>query len=238
MRYVAVSGGADSTAMALLLHERDEEYEMVFSDTGAELPEVYWLLPRLENYVGRKLHVVSGGSFFQHLQSYGYLLPGVRARWCTRILKQAPQDRFFAAQDDVESVAVGIRADEQRRLYPNSRAPYEMVYPLADAGMDKPAVHALCARHGMENPVYEWRSNVSCFCCPFQRVGDWRGLLKHHPNLFRLAEEWEEASGRRSESGRFTWNDGWKLNDMRFVSEEQLGLFGEPYEEPCLICQT
>ncbi len=34
MNYVAVSGGADSTALALLLWERGEDFEMVFSDTG------------------------------------------------------------------------------------------------------------------------------------------------------------------------------------------------------------
>ncbi len=47
MKYVAVSGGADSTALALLMHERGEEFEMVFADTGAELPETYYTLARL-----------------------------------------------------------------------------------------------------------------------------------------------------------------------------------------------
>jgi 3'-phosphoadenosine 5'-phosphosulfate sulfotransferase (PAPS reductase)/FAD synthetase len=37
--YVSLSGGADSTALAILLKERGEEFEMVFADTGAELPE-------------------------------------------------------------------------------------------------------------------------------------------------------------------------------------------------------
>jgi 3'-phosphoadenosine 5'-phosphosulfate sulfotransferase (PAPS reductase)/FAD synthetase len=73
-KQVCVSGGSDSTALALLLWERGEDFEMAFADTGAELPEVYWLLPRLAQYVGKKLTVVSGGSFFQLLVQYGYML--------------------------------------------------------------------------------------------------------------------------------------------------------------------
>lgn len=60
-KIVTVSGGADSTAVALLMYERGEDFELLFSDTGAELPEVYYLLPRLAETVGKPLHVVSGG---------------------------------------------------------------------------------------------------------------------------------------------------------------------------------
>ena len=87
-RFVAVSGGADSTAAALLLWERGEDFELCFADTGAELPEVYWLLPRLAKTVGKPLHVVSGGGFFQKLVAYNFFLPSPRARYCTRELKQ------------------------------------------------------------------------------------------------------------------------------------------------------
>lgn len=72
-------------------------FELVFADTGAELPEVYWLLPRLAKTIGKTLHVVSNGSFFQHLAAYGYMLPGPRLRWCTRLLKQVPLPNFLEA---------------------------------------------------------------------------------------------------------------------------------------------
>ena len=44
MKYIAVSGGMDSTALVLLLWEHGVEFELVFSDTGAELPKVSCLL--------------------------------------------------------------------------------------------------------------------------------------------------------------------------------------------------
>lgn len=234
-RLVAVSGGADSTAMALLLHERGEDFEMEFSDTGAELPEVYWLLPRLAAYVGKPLHVVSGGSFFQHLALYGYMLPGAKLRWCTRVLKQVPQDAFAVSFGATE-VCVGIRADEPRRQkrWKPRKGEHEFTWPLVDAGLGKAEVLALCERHGMLNPVYQWRSSVSCFCCPFQRKGDWLGMLKHHPTLFKVAEEWEANSIAHTVKG-YTWAH-WPLKALREADEEQLRLWPEPREEPCVIC--
>jgi len=232
---VSVSGGADSTAIALLLHERGEDFELLFADTGAELPEVYWFLPRLAQYVGKPLHVVSDGGFYKFLSGYGYLLPGNRCRWCTRVLKMIPLD-FWMAAEKIQRVAVGIRADEpKRQRQPERRAgEHETTWPLVDAGMGKSDVKALCAKHDMLIPVYEWRTNVSCFCCPFQRKADWRGLLKHHPNLYAVAEEWERQSIRTTEKG-FTWSH-WPLDKLRTATKAQIDMWPEQEEQPCLIC--
>jgi len=144
-----------------------------------------------------------------------------------------------------EGVAIGIRADEPRRLH-TSKKPYcgeqRFVYPLAEAGMNKKDVKALCAKHDLLNPVYEWRTNVSCFCCFFQRLTDWRGLLRHHPSLFAVAEEWERQSQEMSSNG-FNWrSDKWTLEKIRQREQCQGKLdlswpdVQEVDEEPCLIC--
>ncbi len=234
MDYVCVSGGADSTALVLLMWERGEDFEMCFSDTGAELPEVYWFLPRLSKLVGKPLHVVSGGSFFQHLVSYGYMIPGPRIRWCTRLLKNVPQDEFFKRMN-ADRVAVGIRADEPRRLNRLPRGGISFYYPLAEVGMDKKDAIAMCKKYDMLNPIYEWRSNLSCFCCFFQRKSDWLGLLKHHPTLYAVAEEWEKqafATGKQA----WGWNQGYTREQLRKADQRQLKLLPEPEGEPCLIC--
>lgn len=238
MNYVCVSGGADSTALDLLLWERGEEFEMLFSETGAELPENYWILPRLAQQVGKPLNVVVGGTFLQGLTSQGYLLPAPSIRWCTRMLKQQPQDRFLHGVH-ASRVFVGIRADEPNRAV--DRKPREgdhrFEYPLFDAGLDKAAVKSLCEKYDLLNPVYTWRSSVSCFCCFFQRKYDWLGLLKNHPDLFRVAEEWEGQSIRTTRGG-WTWNKSFRLHDMRSVDEKQLALWPEPEGEPCVICRV
>lgn len=117
--YVAFSGGADSTAMAILLHERSLDYELVFSDTGAEFPETVYMVTRVAKMLGKPLNVVSNGTFFAHLAQHGYLLPAPFMRYCTRLCKQVGQQRFFegalAANGEI-SVGVGIRADEAHRM--------------------------------------------------------------------------------------------------------------------------
>jgi len=234
VKYVNVSGGADSTAMALLLWERGEDFEMVFSDTGAELPEVYWLLPRLAQVIGKKLNVVSTGSFFQHLVQYGYMIPSVQVRWCTGVLKRAPLDRYSKSVN-ADSVCIGIRADEPQRLNHKNRGGINFIYPLADTGLEKKDAKKLCAKYDLLNPVYEWRSSVSCFCCFFQRISDWRGLQKNHPTLYAIAEEWERQSMHTSERG-YTWCKGHFLENIRKADERQLKFWPEPDGEPCLIC--
>ena len=209
---------------------------MLFADTGAELPEVFWFLPRLARYVGKPLHVVAGPGFFHQLAGRGYLLPSIRCRWCTKALKIVPLDRWLADQN-AEQLAVGIRADEPRRqkTYKPTAGTHDTAWPLVDAGMGKADVRALCRKHDMLIPVYEWRTNVSCFCCPFQRKADWLGLLKHHPALYAVAEEWERCSVENPRGG-FTWSPNWSLEKLRTATQAQVDLWPEQEEQPCLIC--
>ena len=233
MQYVAVSGGKDSVAMALLMHERGEEFELMFSDSGAELPEVFWLLPRLAKYLGRPLHVTAGASLFQWLIVHDYSLPSAWGRWCTRELKSVPQDAWLERAGNAESVCVGIRADEPRRIKDWATKGWTIRRPLVDAGLGREEVYALCRKHGLLNPIYDWRTSTSCFCCPFQRISDWRGLLSHHPTLYKVAEEWEEQAAER---GKHRWRQSGTLREMREARDDQLGMFDEPDAEPCLIC--
>ena len=212
---VDVSGGCDSTAVCLLYKERGIDFEMLFADTGAEFPENYWFLPRLAKYVGKKLIVVNNGSMFYWLVKQGYFLPSWRARWCTKILKTIPLRKYYEEKNNIH--AIGIRADEQHRIRDKSKwsKNEEILYPLVEAGIDRIEVKKICEKHDMLNPLYSWRTNVSCFCCPMQRLDDWRGLYKNYPELFTIAEQWEEMSKEQSKSS-FGWrSDKWTLEKIR-----------------------
>jgi len=106
---VPISGGKDSSALAVYLRQRNPEvkFEYVFSDTGVELPETYDFLDRLENVLGIEVHRVSAMDLFDVAEKPGRtafdvalyehfagFLPSPRARWCTRIMKIAPFERF------------------------------------------------------------------------------------------------------------------------------------------------
>lgn len=238
--YVAFSGGADSTALAILLHEQGQEFELVFADTGAELPETYHTVTRVARLLSRKLVVVSNGTFYQHLANRGFMVPTAFCRWCTRLLKRVPQDIYYH-QKEGAAVAVGIRADEGHRMEGRPG----ILRPLVDAGLGRQEVLDLCRRHDLLNPAYAWRSNVSCFCCFFQRKGDWRGLLAHHPDLYALAEQWESESKAWADLNRpvgadplCTFNRRLSLVQLRLATERQITLWPEPEEKACAVCST
>lgn len=232
MDYVHISGGKDSTAMAILLHQQGVDFKLVFADTGAEFPETYWMVVQVARVLGKKLYVVSNGSFFEHLVARGFYLPGLGRRWCTQELKVVPLMNFCDKPGAV--VYVGLRADEPQRLVLGSGRKklvwkhVEVRYPLVEAGIGKKEAYQLCKRYDLLNPLYRWRSSVSCFCCPFQRKRDWLGLLRHHPELYTLAEQWEELAGR-------SFKDSYSLRQLRLAEEQQLSLWPEE-AEPCAIC--
>jgi hypothetical protein len=217
---VSFSGGRDSTALALYLKGEGHEVELVLCDTGAELPETLSFAPWFARQIGARLYVVSGPTFFQQITAFGYLLPSARVRWCTRELKQKPLEKYTG-------LAVGICADEDR-LEGRYR-------PLVDAGITKGEAARIVERADMLNPVYKWRSSCSCFCCPFQRVSDWRNMARNHPSLYALAESWERES--MANSNGFTWREGTTLERLRQADESQLRMLTDTREEACAICQ-
>jgi hypothetical protein len=64
---VPLSGGKDSTALAVYLsqHHPQVDFEFAFCDFGAELPETYEYLDRLEHVLGRTIHRISALELLQ-----------------------------------------------------------------------------------------------------------------------------------------------------------------------------
>ena len=50
-----LSGGKDSTALAIYMRDRVPDMEYVFCDTDKELPETYEYLTKLEYFLGKKI---------------------------------------------------------------------------------------------------------------------------------------------------------------------------------------
>jgi 3'-phosphoadenosine 5'-phosphosulfate sulfotransferase (PAPS reductase)/FAD synthetase len=68
---LGLSGGKDSAALAVYIKDRYPELhdrmEYFFSDTGAELQEVYDFLEKLEAYLGKEIVRLSSGRPFRAL---------------------------------------------------------------------------------------------------------------------------------------------------------------------------
>ena len=81
---LGLSGGKDSSALAIYMRDKVPEMEYAFCDTGKELPETYEFLDRLEAFLGEKIERLNAGREFDHwLSVFGGLLPSSQVRWCT-----------------------------------------------------------------------------------------------------------------------------------------------------------
>jgi len=135
---MGISGGKDSAALAVYIKDKypdiEEQMEYFFTDTGAELQEVYDTLDRLEAYLGKTVERLSSSRNFDHwLKMHNNMLPSVRARWCTRALKIKPFEEFVG--DDPVISYVGIRADENREGYISRKQNIRAVFPFSEDGI-------------------------------------------------------------------------------------------------------
>lgn len=73
---VSFSGGKDSTAMLLMMLERDMQIDdIIFCDTGKELPQMYEHIEKVQDYIGRKITTLKADKSFDY-----YMFDHIRSR--------------------------------------------------------------------------------------------------------------------------------------------------------------
>ena len=263
---LGLSGGKDSSALAVYMRNKVPDMEYAFCDTGKELPETYEFLDRLEAFLGKKIERLNAEREFDHwLSVFGGLLPSAQVRWCTRLLKIKPFEEFVG--EDLAYNYVAIRADEDRVGYKPLKTValrnIEPKYPFKEDGITETDVYRILEESGLGLPeYYQWRTRSGCYFCFYQRKAEWVGLMENHPDLFKLAKGYEKFNEDTGE--RFTWSQGESLAELsdtdriKQIKENYgkamarakatqpnrplLEIFGdilddEDDEEPCLICE-
>jgi len=210
---VALSGGKDSTAMALRLAEVEPQtYEYVITPTGNELPEMVAHWKRLMELLGARLKVLTNGKSIQSEIRRQKCLPNHRMRWCTRILKIEPFQQYLFTATPATSY-VGIRADEadSREGVDHGKVAEGIInrFPLVEWGWDLKDVLSYLDDRGVTIP-----ERTDCAMCFFQRLGEWWRLWRNQPDLFQEAVELEDFVGHTLRSAsRDTWPAA--LRDLR-----------------------
>lgn len=261
---LGLSGGKDSAALAIYIRDKYPELhakiEYFFTDTGAELAEVYEFLDRLEAFLGKKIERLSSGKDFDHwLNVYNGYLPSAKQRWCTREMKLKPFERFVG--NDAVISYIGIRADEDREGYISHKETIEAAFPFVEDGIVRDDVFRILEDSVGIPAYYEWRSRSGCYFCFFQRQGEWLGLKRRHPDLFEKAKDYENRPRERFdwESGKgdgggigYTWSSRGSLETLveRAIAREQEAgvitstkhqtwqnmLVADDDDESCTIC--
>lgn len=210
---VAFSGGKDSTAVALMLWEMGEDFSLLFTPTGNELPELVAHMAKVCALTGKELITPPNkplSAWIEHFDA----LPNHRQRWCTRLIKIQPCIAYLKANPGT-TLCVGLRADELERsgLY-GEYGIYR--YPLREAGYGLSDVVTKCRKYGL---MPEFRTD--CAVCPYQRLGEWFNLWRDFPAHWAEGEAWEAKTGRTFRSdGRDSWPAAMKDLRLRFETGE------------------
>jgi 3'-phosphoadenosine 5'-phosphosulfate sulfotransferase (PAPS reductase)/FAD synthetase len=233
-----ISGGKDSSALALYLRRTRPELEVeyFFCDTGAELPETYEYLTKLEAALGQPIARLNADRGFDHwFEVFRGALPSPQMRWCTKNMKIKPIEDWIG--DDPAVSYVAIRADESNRKgYVSTKPNISAVFPFIEEGVDHDGVMRILDDAGIGLPsYYEWRTRSGCYFCFYQRKAEWVGLAERHPDLFERAKQIERKvlteaglAGDASYddyamSGRqYTWSQGETLDDLLARRDEIL----------------
>ena len=224
-----ISGGKDSSALAVHLRDTVPEMEYFFCDTGAELPETYEYLTRLQVILGKPITRLNATRGFDHwFEVFRGTLPSPQMRWCTKNMKIKPIEEWIGDAPAVSYVA--IRADEaNRKGYISTKSNIQSRFPFVEDGIDREGVMRILEDAGIGLPkYYEWRTRSGCYFCFYQRKAEWIGLAERHPELFERAVAIErkvlqdagvagDADFRdRAMRGRqYTWSGGETLVELR-----------------------
>lgn len=234
---VGLSGGKDSTAMALRLAEVEpRDYTYICTPTGNEPREMVDHWANLECLLGKKIIHLKNGTLTSLIDKQN-ALPSHRMRWCTRILKIEPTIAYFAANAPAV-LYVGLRADEETRagIYGDV---VTSDFPFRRWGWTEHDVLDYLHQRGVSIPY-----RTDCKWCFDQTLREWRKLYRDDPASFAEAVAYEQQTGHTFRSpSRDTQPAELIQLGAKFAAgyiprgdTDQVSLFDAPEFRKCRVC--
>lgn len=229
---VQFSGGKDSTAMLLMMIEREMPIDYIlYCDTTVEFPETAVHIEKVNEYLkeyGKEITILKPEHSFEWYfmdkpltrgkragqKGFGY--PNTANRWCTSRLKVKPFKDFVRKLNDDYIVYIGIAADEGKRIKddPHFR------YPLYEWGVTEEVALKYCYDKGFTfEGIYDNFKRNGCYLCPLQNVDSWRTLYHKYPDLFQKALDME-ARNKEFQMPRYMRVEDYKA---QFEFEDKVG---------------
>lgn len=238
MLIISFSGGRSSAMMAKqLIDSGVTDYEIIFCNTGKEMPQTlqfvedcsnHWDVPItwLEYRSVREFAVVNystasrnGEPFYQLITDKNYL-PNMVARFCTSELKVLTIDRYLKDKGISDySTAVGIRADEPRRVA-KMREKEDYLTPLASAKKGVTDVLEFWNNQAFDLDLPPSGFYSNCDLCFLKGYGIKQSLVREQP---AMAVWWDEQEKRIGANFR---SDQPSYESMIIASTNQDDLFG------------
>jgi len=131
----------------------------------------------------------------------------IRDRWCTASKRDTIQkfvNQLKEREGGVDVVEwVGLASDEKKRQKKDYIKKRGVRLPLVEWGISEREALRICGRAGIHfGGYYQQFDRLSCWCCPFKRVGEWRELYLGFPLHW---EELKRMDRGFSKGQKFRW---------------------------------
>ncbi|MBW1799376.1 MAG: phosphoadenosine phosphosulfate reductase family protein [Deltaproteobacteria bacterium] len=228
--YVMFSGGKDSMAqVAVLLDHKVPKEKMVLLHNRVPLdyPGLDKFVKDFAKQVGIKLEMIgmdySDTQLFKVLRSHG-LPKGFTSRWCTRIWKIIPMNRWLKENELTGKPDIvlcqGFRREEgSSRENAAVRAigkdnKIRIARPILDYTEDD--VFKIIKKYNWNvHPIYKYLKRLGCIYCFAVRRREWVAVRENDPEVFfRVLRFVAEASCSKNMSG----------DDIKYILRKILGL--------------
>ena len=193
---LSFGGGVNSAAlMIILVRNKAPLDEVVFADTGGEVPETYSYLPVAQEYLakhGVPFKVIAHRKGDQDLYANSWnrgVFPSAIWRWSTRDFKVLPLHRYYRTLGQHINQYLAIAYDEFERMKTSRVGYITNIYPLIDTKVTRQACIEAIQEEGLPVPV-----KSGCYFCPFNSLSRWQWLYEQHPDLYDNAIALEEHS--------------------------------------------
>lgn len=229
-RFIAsFSGGKDSQVVLDLCTRAmpPTEFEVIYSDTGYELPPSLELYEDVKHYYGQRFPALKFTTTRNHESVLNYWdkigTPSDTHRWCCSVMKTAPLYRYLKVDGNKQARVLtfdGVRAEESTR-----RSSYERVskgkhifvynaHPILN--WSNVEIYLYLLKYSLPiNPAYRHgKARVGCIICPFSTSWDDSIINRLYPaDLKPFVDKIEDfaAGAKIKDAHSFIRDRKWKL---------------------------
>lgn len=206
---ISFSGGRDSTAMVLKMHEMNQLADKIILHVTMEEwehPQMLVHIKKVEEYINHKIVVITAfknATLTEKMLNHvvhkrdgtiqkGYWWCG-KARWGTTYKVLAIKRYYKQFKKEGVREFIGYALDEKHPARQIKIKNYienkidKLVYPLIDWGMTEQAALDYCYDRGFDwGGLYELYDRVSCWCCQNSNMKELQAMYDNEP------EKWEQ----------------------------------------------
>ena len=212
MKQIASFGcGVDSVAMVLLKSDYDE---IIFADTGSEMPQTYAYLDYFEKKSGLKITKVTS----KHGSLYDYFFKGKSQsskfhHWCSDKFKIQPIRKYLRekyGKKETFEMNIFIDFSEFHRMRESDRKYIKNKYPLVEQKLNRDQLKEIIKSKGYLLP-----EKSGCYHCCFTTKKGWIKLRNKEPELWQKTKDLENNSNTKESLIKIRGKDSQTLFECR-----------------------